>query len=158
MSPTSTPARSIACFDATTARSTGEKSLSFPPKVPNGVRTADRNTTPSPLLPDGCRVIALEVCFLAAIDAELPKRIQLGAAASAMLGGEVLPTMRAVGDGTTFRQRAAAEFAALGELHRAQPKRSRGAVAVSLSSVSAGVLRRDGDAEFLDRFGGERDA
>src|SRR5436190_23902063 len=103
MSSASTPARSIALFDATTARSIGEKSLSLPPKVPNGVRTAERNTTSSPLLPGPFRVIALEVCFLAAVDAELPERIQLAPAAGAMLGGEILPAMWAVGDGAAFR-------------------------------------------------------
>src|SRR5436305_13962617 len=116
MSPASRPARSIALFDATTARSTGEKSLSLPPKVPNGVRTAERNTTPSPLLPGPFRVITLEVCFLAAVDAELPKRIELAAAAGAMLGGEILSAMRAIGDGAPLRQSPAAELAAFREI------------------------------------------
>src|SRR2546423_6980363 len=40
------PARSIACFEAWTARSAGEMSFRLPPKVPKGVRTAERKTTP----------------------------------------------------------------------------------------------------------------
>ena len=40
----STCARSIAAFDANTPRSMALKSLSVPPKVPNGVRTPERKT------------------------------------------------------------------------------------------------------------------
>jgi hypothetical protein len=41
------PARCTAAFDAWTARSTADIPFSFPPKVPNGVRTAERNTIPA---------------------------------------------------------------------------------------------------------------
>src|SRR5689334_24600714 len=95
MSPTSTPARSIACFDATTARSTGERSLSFPPKVPKGVRTAERKTTLSPLA-IGAVVFTLEGRLFSAVDAELPDRIELRPATGAVLGSEVLTTVRAI--------------------------------------------------------------
>src|SRR4051794_6094441 len=95
MSLASAPERSMAAFDACTASSTGEKSLSFPPNVPNGVRTADRKTTPSPLL---VRPLVFIACrrsgFLTAVDAELPEWIELGTAAGAVLGGEILAAVR----------------------------------------------------------------
>src|SRR5437867_2692624 len=40
-----TPERSSACFEATAPSSIAERSLSVPPKVPNPVRTPERNTT-----------------------------------------------------------------------------------------------------------------
>ncbi len=44
-SPGSTPAASIAARPETVARSVAVSFLSVPPKPPNGVRLADRNTT-----------------------------------------------------------------------------------------------------------------
>src|SRR6202022_3577488 len=105
MSVAATPARSIAAFDAWTARSTGEKSFSLPPKVPNGVRTAERKTT----LPDDSRadMVSLDgLRFLPAIDAELPDRVELGPAPCAVLGREILTAVRAVDHRPSLRKSA----------------------------------------------------
>src|SRR3954467_2446050 len=139
MSVASTPARSIALFEATTARSMGERALSLPPKVPKGVRTAERKTIPVESL------VILVSGLPSAIDAELPHRIQLRPAACAMLGREILPAVRAVDHLAALGQRPSAELAAL-DLGRQRGGHSEGgrfpvasAVAVA-AGVATGIL------------------
>src|ERR1700737_3638549 len=135
MSVAATPARSIAAFDAWTARLTGEKSFNLPPKVPNGVRTAERKTT----LPDDARAVIARLDglrFLPAVDAELPHRVELGAAPSTVLSCEILTTVRAVDHRPSLRKSAAAKATALGLLHR-RDRRDREARAFG-RSVAAG--------------------
>src|SRR3989337_1645787 len=166
------PARSTAAFDACTARSTGGIPFSFPPKVPNGVRTAERKTI-SPL--EVCLVIAREVApsgrALAAADAELPGSVELGSASGAVFGRQILPAVRAVGDRSPLGKSAATITASLGDLHARQGGHREGgrafvgrAVAFSTgglapaSRVATGILRRYRNAEILHRFGNEGDA
>src|SRR5687767_1505214 len=156
MSADSIPPRSTAAFDACTARSTGEIPFSFPPNVPNGVRTAERKT--------------MSAGTLAAAHAELPRRIELGTAAGAVFCREVLSAVRAIGDGSALGKSAAAVLAAFRDLHarkrghreRSRPFVCRG-VAIAISSrwrtspdrVAAGVLGRDRDSEIFHGFRNE---
>src|ERR1700737_245403 len=135
MSVAATPARSIAALDAWTARSTGEKSFNLPPKVPNGVRTAERKTT----LPDDSRAVIVSLDglrFLAAIDAEFPHWVELGAATLAVLGREILTAGGAVDHRPSLRKSAAAKTTALGLLHR-RDRRHREARAVGRSIAAS---------------------
>src|SRR5688572_7680715 len=163
----SIPARSTAAFDAWTARSTGENALSLPPNVPNGVRTADRNTIPSPFfivspVPRSARA-------LAAAHAEFPGRIELRPAAGAVLRREILAAVRAVGDRASFGKRPAAISAALRDLHareRRHGERSRSLGSRTIPGAACGrdaladgvparVLGRDRNAKILHRFRNE---
>src|SRR5437868_382021 len=168
MSAAAIPARSIALLETWTARSTGEKDFSFPPKVPNGVRTAERKTTPE--VSEERDIALKDLRLLPAVDAELPDRIELSPASSAMFCREVLSAMRAVCHRAAFRQHAAAESASLVRFHRRQAGhgersgRLAGGAAVAIAAVgaanrvAASVLRRNRDAEFLECVGRERDA
>src|SRR3954467_7203858 len=75
-----------------------------------------------------------------AIDAELPHRIQLSAAARAMLGREILPAVRAVDHLAALGQRPSAELAALdlGRQRGGPPGGGRSPVPPAVA-VAAGV-------------------
>src|SRR2546423_2255459 len=168
MSVAVTRARSIAAFEACTARSIGEKSFSLPPKVPNGVRTAERETT----LPEVARAVITSLGglrFLSAVDAELPDRVELRSASFAALNRQILTAVRAVDHWSSLRKSAPTKTTAFGTLHRRE-RRHREARAFGRSvaaitargkgsnRISAGVLGRDRHSDLLDGTGNERDA
>src|SRR5512132_1729007 len=136
----------------------GENPFSFPPKVPKGVRTAERKTTPEEF------DLSCTLRLLPAVNTKLPDRIELRPAPRAMLRCQILSAVRAVSHWPALRQSPPAKLASLSHLHRRaaryceRSRRLTGAASIAVSSLScnrvaAGILGRDRDAEFLKRVG-----
>src|SRR2546423_10701418 len=92
---------------------------------------------------------------LSAIDAELPERIQLRSASRAVLSREILAAVWTVRHRPTLGQSSSAELAPLADFQRAghDERSSRLGRPPTVAGVAARILRRNRDANFLQRVG-----